>query len=93
MEKLNSSCRCSKELQIGKPISMQAKFIRFISDTFSWKRMGLAEVGVKGIGVGGKSQGQHWVLCPEDLHSWLDGVKKLHIDWWVKGMPASLRGM
>ena len=36
------SCRCSKELQISMSISMQAGFI---SDTFSWKRMGLAEVG------------------------------------------------
>ena len=41
-EKLGSSGRCSKELQISKSISMQAKCI---SVKFSWKRSGLAKVG------------------------------------------------
>ena len=42
-EKLGSSCQHSKELQISKPMSMQAEFV---SDAFSWKRAGLAEVAV-----------------------------------------------
>ena len=66
-EKLHSS-QCRK--QISKSISMQAKFI---SDKFSWKRIGLDKVGEKGIGKvegvtywlvgkGGASfsQGQTW---------------------------------
>ena len=32
------------------------------------------------------------VFCSEDLHSWLDGRKKLNTDWWVKVLPALLGG-
>lgn len=39
---VEETCRCSKELQINKPINMQAKCI---SAKFSWKRRGLAKVG------------------------------------------------
>ena len=46
---------------------MQAKFV---SDTFSWQKAGLAKVGVKGIGSGGK---KHQVLCLEDSHGLQDG--------------------
>ncbi|KAM5312669.1 uncharacterized protein CFAP97D2 [Glossophaga mutica] len=50
-QKLSSSRRHSKELQISKSISMQAGFT---SDMFLWKRMGLAEVGKKGKSKNGK---------------------------------------
>ena len=43
LEKLGSSCRCRKELQISQSISAQAGLI---SDTFPWKRMGLAKAGI-----------------------------------------------
>ncbi|XP_045677747.1 uncharacterized protein CFAP97D2 [Phyllostomus hastatus] len=50
-QKLSSSHRHSKELQISKSISMQAGFA---GDMYSWKRMSLAEVGEKGKSKGGK---------------------------------------
>ena len=60
-EKAGSSCQCSTELQISKSISVQ---VGFISDVFSWKRLGLAEVGGERNrlrawrGKDGKTQGQ-----------------------------------
>ncbi|XP_036897995.1 uncharacterized protein CFAP97D2 isoform X2 [Sturnira hondurensis] len=53
-QKLRSSHRRSKELQISKSISMQAGFT---GDMFSWKRMGLAGLGKKGKSKGGKGSG------------------------------------
>ena len=60
---------------------MQAKFV---SGTFSWKRLGRAEVGMEGIGLGGEKQGgkeqrwqKHHILCLEDLCSWQNGVREL----------------
>ncbi|XP_045042627.2 uncharacterized protein CFAP97D2 isoform X2 [Desmodus rotundus] len=50
-QKHSSSRRHSKELQISKSNSMQAGFT---GDMFSWKRMGLAEVGEKGKSKAGK---------------------------------------
>ena len=44
---------------------------------FSWKRIGPAEVGEKGIGT--------WSLGPEDLYSLWGGVRELHIDMVGKG--------
>lgn len=66
-EKLGSTCQHSKELQMSKPVSVQAEFI---SDAFSWKRAGCAEVGVQAKSLG-KSKGgkRHQVPCFEDLHS------------------------
>ena len=49
---------------------------------FSWKRRGLAEVGVKGKSLGGKSMGSKnigaFVLRTYTVGGM--GVKKLHID-------------
>ena len=80
--KLRSSHPGSKEAKISKLISRKGEFI---SDRFSWKRMDLTEVGRKSW-VKGKATCQ--VLCPEDLHSWWDGLRELHIDRWVKVVPA-----
>ena len=76
----DSSCQHSKELHISQSVSMQAGFI---SGTFSWKRTGLAEVWVKGIGSGhskvkvarGKGKGSKSIRSfrSEDLCSWQDG--------------------
>ena len=72
----------SKEAKISRLIS---RWGEFISDRFSWKRMDVTEVGRKSW-VKGKATCQ--VLCPEDLHSWWDGLRGLHIDGWVKVVPA-----
>ena len=53
-EKSGSSCQHSKELQTSKSINVQA---RFIGCTFSWKRMGLAQIRVRGKSLGDKSKG------------------------------------
>lgn len=76
-EKPGSSCSHSKRLQISKSIRVEAKFI---SDAFSWRRTGLAKVGVKrhrfraGRGKGGK---RPWSWGLKQV--W-DVMKKLHID-------------
>ncbi|XP_054421738.1 uncharacterized protein CFAP97D2 [Pteronotus mesoamericanus] len=52
-QKLSSSHRCSKELQISKSISVQAGLI---GDGFSGKRMGLAGVGANSKSKGSKGK-------------------------------------
>ena len=49
-------------------------------------------MGEKGIGKGRARVARHQVLCPKELYSWQDGVRELHIDWWVKVVPASPKG-
>ena len=83
-EKLGSSCRCSKELQISKSIGVHAGFL---GDMLSWKRMGLAEVGEKGKSKGGKGRSGK-SRCGKSIRSFLlrthtvggVEVKKLLID-------------
>ena len=96
-EKLGSSCQCSKELQVSTSISVQA---RFVSDTFSWKRTGLARVGVErhrlraGRGKGGQSRGGQSIRSFV-LRTYIVGrmgMKKLHIDGQGKVGPAFLGG-
>ena len=38
---------------------------------------------------GGGERQEHRVLSLEDLHSWWDGVREVHCDWWVEVVPAS----
>ena len=52
----------------------------FICDTLSWTRTGLAEVGVKGKST------RSFVLR---THIVAGMGEKLHINWWVKVVPAS----
>ena len=71
----------SKELQMSKPISMEAGFI---GDKFFWKRTNLAKVGEKDKSKDGKSRGsksrspRSFVLRTHIVGR--VGVKKLHID-------------
>ena len=54
-------------------------YAKFISDTVSWKRTGLAEVGEKGTHT--------WSVGPEDLHDLWDRVMELHIDLAENTLP------
>ena len=78
----------SKELQMSKPISMEAGFI---GDKFLWKRTNLAKVGEKDKTKDGKSRGsksrgsksrspRSFVLRTHIVGG--VGVKKAHTDWW-----------
>ena len=83
-EKLGSSCWNSKELQINKAISIQAKFI-------SAKRLGNQHLG------GQRPAGQGFphvarepreqVLCSEDLYSWRGGGEG--ITCWLMGKGSA----
>ena len=59
-----------------------------MSDTFSWKRTGLAEAGQKGIGSGHGQGGKS--IRSFALKTFIVGgigMKKLQSDWWVKVEP------
>ena len=73
-EKLSCSCQCSQGSQISECTSGQAGFI---SDTLSWTSTGLAEMGVKGKSLGGKST-RSFILRTHVFGGM--GVRKIHID-------------
>ena len=74
------SCQCSKELQISKPISLQAALLVIGSHG---RELALPrwEKGKSKDGKGRSGESKRETLCSEDLRSWQDGeVKKLYID-------------